>query len=241
MCRTLKDFSILITLIFISSCKKESDTCSYNLNPITDPSLCISFSINDIKYTYYQIYEPSNFASESGVILKNKKIFDLYYNIQFDSPGWNGAKYTFDFPTTHPFVNLLIQDTLMLDKNIITMIPIPPLSYKLKQNYKFSYPKALIVPSEISDYDTLIFPCISLTVYLNNIEYSTEILVKHYDLNPDYLRTYLWNSSDFRILDVKKVCKNLKLVTGEFTTKVMDGYNSETITISDGYFNVIIP
>lgn len=240
MCRNIKDFLILITLIFISSCKKESDTCHYNLNPIEGSSFFITYKINDIKYTYYQIYEPSTFASESVFILNNQKVFNTYYTINFDSPGWNGAIYTYDFPTIHPFVTLLIQDTIMLNKNIITMIPIPPLSDKLKQNYKFSYPKVLIAPSEITSYDPLYFPCISLTLYINNIEYSTEFLVKHYDFNPDYLNTYLWNSSSFRISDVKKICKNLKIVSGEFTTKVSAGYNSETITISDGYFNVII-
>lgn len=158
MCRNIKDFLILITLILISSCKKESDTCPYNLNPIADSSLFISYNINDIKYTYYQIYEPSTFASESGAILENQKVFNTYYTIEFDSPGWNGAIYTYDFPTIHPFVKLLIQDTIMLYKNINTMIPIPPLSDKLKQNYKFSYPKALIAPSEITSYDPLFSP-----------------------------------------------------------------------------------
>jgi hypothetical protein len=239
----MKIIFAFILLMSISSCGKEIEPafpCHYNLDMTGDTSLFVSYSINKIGYRYYQKFDSSTFASESGLILGNQKVFNLYYHIQFDSIGWNGAMYTDNYPEIHPYVDFLIHDTVMYNKNSLSFFPLPSLSSKIRQNYNFTFPKTLRSPAELSSYDPLFFPGISIALFINKIEYSTERLVTYYNFSKDSLSKYLWNDSYFRILKSKNVCGNLKLVTGEFSTTVIVGYTSEFYKIENGRFRIII-
>lgn len=232
---------ILFTLI--SSCGKEIEpefTCHFNFNTTGDSSLFISYNIDKIEYRYYQKFDSSTFASESGLILGSQKVFNLYYQIQFDKLGWNGARYTNNLPDTHPYVEFLIHDTIMFNKNSLSFSPLPSLSSKIRQNYNFTFPKTIKFPAVLSSYDPLFFPGISISLFINNIEYSTEKLVTYYNFSEDSLSKYLWNDSYFRILNSENVCGNLKLVTGEFSTTVIVGYTSEFYKIENGRFRILI-
>lgn len=230
----------LLLLIFLSSCKKSVEPCKYILDQTRDSSLFISYTIDNIKYVYYQNFDPSTFASESGLILNNQKVFNSYYHLKFDELGWNGARYTNNSPRYHPYAELLINDTIMIDRDILTFSPIPPLSEVLLDSYKFTTPKTVRSPSVLSSYDPLFFPSVSITLYINNIEYSTDLLVNRFNFSIDSLNKYLWNDSNFYITSRQNICDDLKLVTGKFNTTVMMGHISKPYKVENGQFRIVI-
>jgi len=236
----MRNLIAFFLLIFFISCRKGPEPCHYILDTPGDSSLYISYSIDNIEYIYYQKFDPSTFASESGLILKNQKVFNTYYHIKFDDLGWNGARYTNNSTKYHPYVELLINDTIMINKNILSSIPIPPLSEVLRESYNFTIPKTLRAPSNLSSYDPIFFPSVSITLYIDDIEYSTDLLVNHFNFSTDSLNKYLWNDSNFKTTTREDVCNNLKLVTGEFNTTVMVGYISKPYKIENGHFRIII-
>lgn len=237
--RNLAPFILIIFFIFIS-CKKSPEPCHYNLENTGDSLLYISYSINNVKYVYYQNFDPSTFASESGLILRNQKVFNTYYHLKFDDLGWNGAQYIDNSSRYHPYVELLINDTIMINKNILTYFLIPPLSKVLRESYKFTIPKTLRAPSDLSSYDPIFFPSVSIAVYIDDVEYSTKFLVDRFNFSTDSLNKYLWSDSNFKTTTREDICNNLKLVTGEFNTTVMVGYISKPYKIENGHFRIII-
>jgi hypothetical protein len=236
----MKNIVAFTLIVLLISCTKTPESCHYNLDNTEDSSLYISYLINNVKYVYYQNYDPSALAIESSLILKNQKVYNTYYRLKFDELGWNGAQYTENSTRYHPYVELLINDTIMITKYISISSPIPPLSQVLRESYKFSIPKTLQFPSEISSYDPIYFPSVSITVYMDDIGYSTEFLVNHFDFSADSLTKYLWKDSNFKITNREDVCNNLKLVTGEFNTTVTVGYIYNPIKIENGHFRILI-
>jgi hypothetical protein len=232
--------ALFLFLIFFISCRKATEPCHYILDQTRDTSLFISYRINNNNYVYYQNYDPSTFASESGLILKNQKVFNSYYHLKFDDLGWNGARYTDNSTRYHPYVELQINDTMMVNKNILTYIKVPQLSEILRESYKFTSPKTLRAPADLSSYDPEFFPSVSISLYIDDIEYSTDFLVNRFNFSIDSLNKYLWNDSNFNITSKQKVCNGLKLVTGEFNTTVMMGYISKPYKIENGRFRILI-
>lgn len=240
----MRKLAALLLIGSLISCRKGPESgnepCHYILDNTGDSSLFISYSINNTQYIYYQNYDPSTFASESGLILKNQKVFNSYYHVKFDNLGWNGARYTDNSPGTHPYAEIQINDTLMVNQNILTHIIIPPLSKILRDDYKFTSPKTLRAPADLSSYDPMFWPSVTITLYINDIEYSTDCLVNRFNYSIDSLNKYLWNDSNFNITSREGVCNDLKLVTGEFKTTVMMGYISTPYKIENGHFRILI-
>ncbi len=236
----MKNLVPIVLLLFLFSCRK-SETCHFNLKSECDTSLFISFTIDNIKYHYFQHrYDHGGAGSSSDVIIGNQAVVNLVYEVEFDDPDWNGARFTNNSIKYHPYVELDFTDSIMVKNNVLAKWPIPYFSTILSKNYNFTPLKNGRLPTTLSDFDPLFFPNILIDLHLNDIEYSTLLLGDHFRYSADSLNKYLWTNSSFEVTAMENVCNDMKLITGKFTTTVMPSYIAKLVKIENGYFKILI-
>jgi len=236
----MKNLVLFVVLIFLISCRR-SEPCQFNLDSNCDTSLFISFTLDNIKYHYFQHrYDHGGASSQSGVILGNQEVLNLSYKVEFDDPDWNGARYTNNSIKYHPYVELDFTDSIMVQNDILAKYSIPLFSTVLSKNFKFTIPKTGKAPTTLSDFDPLFFPGVLIYLHLDDIEYSTLLLGDHFRYSADSLNKYLWTKSSFEVTAIENVCNDMKLVTGKFTTTVMPLYIARLVKIDNGYFKILI-
>lgn len=236
----MKKLAFFVVLFFIISCRR-SEPCQFDLNSNCDTSLFISFTVDNIKYHYFQHrYDHGGAASQSGVILGNKQVLNVFYEVEFDDPDWNGARFTNNSNKYHPYVELAFTDSMMVKNDIPANYSIPFFSTVLGKNFKFTPLKTGKAPAALSDFDPLFFPGVLINLHLDDIEYSTLILGDHFRYSADSLNKYLWTKSSFEVTGIENVCNDMKLVTGKFTTTVMPMYVDRLVNIDNGYFKILI-
>lgn len=236
----MKNLILFVFLIFIISCRR-SEPCHFNLDSSCDTSLFISFTIDNIKYHYFQHrYEHGGTATPSGVIIGNQEVLNIFYDVEFDDPDWNGARYTNNSTKVHPYIELIFSDSIMVKNDMLAKWPIPLFSTILSKDYKFTTLKTGKAPAALSDFDPLFFPNVLIDLHLDDIEYSTLLLGDHFRYSADSLNKYLWTKSSFEVTAIENVCNDMKLVTGKFTTTVMPLYIARLVKIENGYFKILI-
>jgi len=236
----MKNLILFVLLIFLISCRR-SEPCHFNLDSNCDTSLFISFTIDGIKYHYFQHrYDQGGAATPSGVILGNQEVLNIYYQVKFDDPDWNGARFTNNSTKYHPYVELDFTDSIMVKNDILAEWPIPLFSTVLSKDYKFTPTKTGRPPSTLPDFDPLFFPNALIDLHLDNIEYSTMLLGDNFKYSADSLNTYLWTKSSFEVTAIENVCNDMKLVSGKFTTTVMPLYIAKLVKIENGFFKILI-
>lgn len=236
----MKNLILFVLFIFLISCRK-SEPCHFNLNVDCDTSLFISFTIDNVKYHYYQHrYDHGGSASPSEAVNGNKQVVNIVYDVSFDDPDWNGARYTNNSNKYHPYVAFGFLDSIMVKKTALAQWPIPYFSNTLSKDYKFSPTKTGRAPATLADFDPRYFPNVLIDLHLNDIEYSTDFLGAQLRYSADSLSKYLWTKSSFEVTSMENVCNDMKLVTGKFTTTVMPLYIAKLVKIENGYFKILI-
>jgi hypothetical protein len=229
----MRSLIALFLFIFLISCTKSPEPCHYIIGQTSDTSLFISFTVNNEKFVYYQHNVPTAGFLVTKLMLKNQHVINSSYSIDFDSLGWDGSYDDFD---PHPYVRLNLNDTL-LRGSLDIGDKLPTLSEVLLGSYRFNW-----VPSALYGFDEATYASVSITIHIDNIEYSTDYLANHFGFSIDSLNKYLGNDSNLNITSRKDVCNDLELVTGEFNTNVMGAYysNIKLYKIENGYFRLLI-
>lgn len=236
----MKKLIYLFTLAILFSCNR-TEPCPYNVSANCDTTFFISFKFDNKSYHYYQHrYDNGGISTYSGLKIDNMIVYNTEYRVSFDDPQWNGAIHDNYLPGNHPLVQLDFFDSIMIDKDRVTIFPIPLLSESLSENYKFTTTTNGLMPSTLPDFDVSFFPRLNIDLFVDNIEYSTMLLGEHFGYSSDSLDKYLWRSSSFEITSMENVCSSKKLVTGTFNTTVMDRTFPVLHKIEDGYFKILI-
>jgi hypothetical protein len=233
---------ILLSFLFllIISCQKINDNskCKYGFSHSpSDTSLFISYQMNGNVYRFYQIIGINHGSENSNMQYNGQTIFIDDYPFSFDN-------LEFDDTYSAPYVVLTFFDTTMLRSTYpYPGLPIFNSLYpRIKHDYKFIEPKTSNHSTELILEDTVFLRGVSLSISPGDDYYydlTTETLIFKLNFNKDSLQKYLWSDSFLHIIKSETVCKDFKLVTGEFSTKIMDNSN-EYIPIENGRFRIFI-
>jgi hypothetical protein len=223
----MKNIFLLYILLTLFSCVNKKEECKYvpNLGSI-DSSMFISYSINNINYRFFQFYQSDFQGDYSNTYLKTNglSIFSTYYPFFFGDINLNKSQVVLTFYDT----------TLYADGGIFHQ---RTLRKRLNTNYKFTIPKKAS-PDAVVITDTLFLRGVSFSI--NDNEYSTENLIKHYNFNADSLSKYLWRDSYFRINKIENACGWDKFIEGEFSTTVNKVDDNSLVKIEKGRFRLLI-
>jgi hypothetical protein len=234
----MKNILLLVVLLTLISCENKKEECKYiSSNVPIDTSLFISYSFKNIDYRFFQVHNEDwtgYSISNTFTKINGQTIWSHNYPFFFGDLNLDGTQGNLNLKMVLTFYDTTLQG------EYLGIIHQRALRKRLHSNYRFTIPKKGPA-SGITEFDladTVFLRGISLS--MNNYEYSTDSLISHYKYNIDSLSKFLWNESYFKIEKNVNVCDYYKLIEGEFTTSLMNGYDKKLEKIEKGRFRILV-
>ncbi|WP_243350028.1 hypothetical protein [Parabacteroides sp. FAFU027] len=216
-------------IVILVSCKKEKPITdyTYELFPAPkDTSLYISYEMNNKYYKYYQVIDYRNSYINLLTCPNNRVLGYFERGVSYDrlitDPDY--------FNVLHPAFSFIFWNTRMQDKNSQSFDDYyykTRLSDDLKKytSYTFSYP-----PESPSVKDTIPTHGMNIGSYTDNVNNA-------FNHNKTLIDNFFARNSHFNISKIELVNNKYYLVSGDFTTKTIQG--NDTIDIKNGKFTFI--
>jgi hypothetical protein len=219
--------SIFVTVI---SCQKPKECNIEWSKPLNDTTLFISFNVDQNDYKFFQdqlsgVGEGIN----TRLFYNGKCIFNNKHIYNF--PGSDGIQY----------VQLIIWDTTLVKSEYD--YPIRGLANRIKKSYIFTYPRSDGFDfSEPLPSDTGFMNGATFFIKSPDNTFSTRNLLDYYKYNYDTIYNHILKNSYLSVKSVALTCNGFKLITGDFSTLVMNSPKDESsrrTILVDGKFKFV--